>query len=423
VCKDNGGYGTAELNEKIFLNFHGFHKISNLEPYTALRAIFLEGNCLDSIEGLPALEHLRCLFAQQNCIREISHLEGSPLLDTLNLSNNRIKAIPGAALRPLTALSTLHLAHNSVETREDVEGLLECPSLSVVDLSNNKIEDVECLEVLKRMPNLKCLYLQGNPVVSAARHYRKSMIAALKGLSYLDDRPVFELERVCAEAWAEGGLDAEREARRRFKEAEAERDRANFEAMLQIKREGWRLRRERLGLPPGDTDPEMDDLSSDSFSGGEEEEPPELVAARRRLAQYSARPGEAEPADLTAARRELAREGVPIQEATWQTDGGDGLPDLPGPTTSGAPAPADGDVAGGGDAGGDDAGGADAMAEMLRGLARGLVPPAPPSKDPAGSPGTVENGAGAAAGEEVAPQDSLPDLEAVGADDGLEDLD
>lgn len=53
ACKDNGGYGCPELNEKIFLNFHGFHKIQNLEPYTDLKAIFLEGNCLDTLEGLP----------------------------------------------------------------------------------------------------------------------------------------------------------------------------------------------------------------------------------------------------------------------------------------------------------------------------------------------------------------------------------
>lgn len=31
--------------------------------------------------------------------------------------------------------------------------------------------------------------------------YRKATIAALPGLTYLDDRPVTELERACAEAW------------------------------------------------------------------------------------------------------------------------------------------------------------------------------------------------------------------------------
>lgn len=49
----------------------------------------------------------------------------------------------------------------------------------------------------------------------------------------------------------------------------------------------------------------------------DEDEPPELVEARRRLAQYSARPGEEEPVDLTEARRDLARRGVPIAEGRW----------------------------------------------------------------------------------------------------------
>ena len=33
------------------------------------------------------------------------------------------------------------------------------------------------------------------------RSYRKTVVAALPALTYLDDRPVFELERLCAEAW------------------------------------------------------------------------------------------------------------------------------------------------------------------------------------------------------------------------------
>jgi hypothetical protein len=38
------------------------------------------------------------------------------------------------------------------------------------------------------------------------RSYRKATIAALPGLTYLDDRPVFEVERLCAEAWWVLGL-------------------------------------------------------------------------------------------------------------------------------------------------------------------------------------------------------------------------
>jgi dynein assembly factor 1 len=64
ICKEHKLYRTPSLNDKLYLNFKGFAKIDCLEEYTALRALFLEGNALDSIEGLPELKELRCL-----CVR------------------------------------------------------------------------------------------------------------------------------------------------------------------------------------------------------------------------------------------------------------------------------------------------------------------------------------------------------------------
>ena len=65
-CKENGGYGTPELNDKLYLHFQGFDRIQNLEAYTGLKSLFLEGNGLEDLEGLSACVELRCLFAQQN---------------------------------------------------------------------------------------------------------------------------------------------------------------------------------------------------------------------------------------------------------------------------------------------------------------------------------------------------------------------
>jgi dynein assembly factor 1, axonemal len=60
-CKQHKLYRTPQLNDKLYLNFKGFTSIANLEEYTALRAIFLEGNAIDNLEGLSCCKELRCL--------------------------------------------------------------------------------------------------------------------------------------------------------------------------------------------------------------------------------------------------------------------------------------------------------------------------------------------------------------------------
>lgn len=54
------------------------------------------------------------------------------------------------------------------------------------------------------------------PELHACRHYRKAILAALPRLQYLDDRPVFEVERVTVDAWVKGGRDAEVAAKKAY---------------------------------------------------------------------------------------------------------------------------------------------------------------------------------------------------------------
>jgi len=191
---------------QLYLHFKGFTELENLEEYTGLKALFLEGNAIETIENLPELPSLACLYLQQNCVDCLEGLANVPELKTLNVCNNRLSDFDG--LEVAKNLSTLQAAHNCLETVEGLASLAQLDQLTTLDLSHNKIdcEPEQLLEALKAVPNLAVVYLMGNPVVSKVSHYRKTLICALPKLSYLDDRPVFEPERRCAEAWQRGGL-------------------------------------------------------------------------------------------------------------------------------------------------------------------------------------------------------------------------
>ena len=60
ICAECSLYKTPELNDVLYCNFKGFSAIGGLDRYTALKALFLEGNCLSSLLGLP-FSRLSCL--------------------------------------------------------------------------------------------------------------------------------------------------------------------------------------------------------------------------------------------------------------------------------------------------------------------------------------------------------------------------
>ena len=60
-----------------------------------------------------------------------------------------------------------------------------------------------CGFVLK-MGRLQVLNLTGNPVIRKTTQYRKTLITSIADLHYLDDRPVFPKERICAVAFMAG---------------------------------------------------------------------------------------------------------------------------------------------------------------------------------------------------------------------------
>lgn len=175
-----------------------------------MKALWLESNGIQSIEGLAHLSELRSLFLQQNLLTRISNLEGLVNLVTLDISNNSITLLEGLSCLP--NLTTLNAAKNALETAAAVEHLKKCAALTNVNLDDNSLagdQENTVINTLAGIPNLATLYLKGNPLIAVTRHYRKTVLSAIPALQYLDDRPVFEVERIANEAWKVGGREAE----------------------------------------------------------------------------------------------------------------------------------------------------------------------------------------------------------------------
>ena len=187
--------------------------MEGFETNVKLRALYIQENVFDKIENLNHLKELHYLNLSDNYIATIENLGEMPNLGTLQLKKNRV----------------------GVNGLSDVMGLLEIPTLSVLDLSENNIDDEAIVdEVLVKMPELKVLYLKGNPVCKKIKFYKKSLISRIKTLRYLDDSPVFPEDRRYAEAWAQGGLEKEREERKIVKKEKDDAHWKNHEAFREM---------------------------------------------------------------------------------------------------------------------------------------------------------------------------------------------
>ena len=239
VCVENDGYAHApELNDVLHLHRKGIAEIENLEPYVGLKTIYLESNSVDTLEGLLHLSLLRCLYMAKNALMDVEGAVRLKALVTLDISENHVDSLEG--LRGHQTLATLVAAGNRLADVDAVDALRACPRLTSLDLSDNKLRDVSVVAFLTSEDaglanRLALLKFRGNPAVSETKSYRKTVVARMRALNYLDDAPVFPKDRRLAEAWARGGVEEERAERGRIFDDEKkhrERQARNFDAMI-----------------------------------------------------------------------------------------------------------------------------------------------------------------------------------------------
>ncbi|CAM9194508.1 unnamed protein product [Ectocarpus fasciculatus] len=286
ICRDSGLYSSPSLNDKLYLHYKGIRQIQNLEEYTGLRVLWLEGNGLSKLEGMEAQTQMKTLYAHENLIEKIegldSFLEASssltpfsmPQLDTLNLSKNFVRRVEN--ISHLGRLTTLLLANNYLETADDLRQVLQCPSIQTLDVQHNRINDPDVVDIVSAMHDLRVLYLQGNPVVKCIRHYRKTLVSKCATLKYLDDRrPVFDDERCRCAAWSkgmvEGGIsraqEAEREEMARIRESKRAAEQRQYLAFeQQMMREGLEARNQAIS---------QNEISSENAEASEASSQPE----------------------------------------------------------------------------------------------------------------------------------------------------
>lgn len=116
--------------------------------------------------------------------------------DVIDLTSNSIRTL-GDGFPPFPRLTTLHVAHNSIERIES--GLAaSLPNLHTLILTANSIATIEQLNVdeLSQLKSLEVLSLLDNPIMQNVPDVRRLLLSRVPSLKVFNFSKVSETERV-----------------------------------------------------------------------------------------------------------------------------------------------------------------------------------------------------------------------------------
>ncbi|CDI87227.1 leucine rich repeat protein, putative [Eimeria praecox] len=259
----------------LFLAQNGLTCIENLESCPDLVILDLSENSISRIQGLEKLKRLSSFKIARNKLTSLSDilaLRECPSLTNVDISYNCLSLHDetgladapdpheGSSLAPTTATLSIRTeskgtleerhqldkastsqpipneCHVNAESPKQNEDCADSAIASALPLchaatamgeqsANSRQHAQESrgfVECFNSLPGLATLYLLGNPVTKQITQYRRTLIANLPALRYLDDRPVKEEDREAALAWFRGGWEEEQKVIKAYKEREQE---------------------------------------------------------------------------------------------------------------------------------------------------------------------------------------------------------
>jgi len=196
LCKIDSGLAHAYV--KISAKSLKLTNIELLKKYVHLRYVDISNNSISDFSSLNNLRSLLWLKANNNkaksaqldefpylqvidfSFNEIESVEGiaHPLLEHLNLNDNKLTTVTNFNPNLLPSLMTLQIRSNHLTS---TAGIINFPNLKHLFLASNEITSLEGINTLD---NLEILHLRNNSLTTFENHFQENKNTKLKYINF-----------------------------------------------------------------------------------------------------------------------------------------------------------------------------------------------------------------------------------------------